>query len=189
MSERLITNSEHKNSFGNEVNLSKNIENRQNRPEKNSDKVDNSKTNIENLNQSAKLEALNSTETNVESTDEETSTPFVIQKHYKKTAYKQTLKSIRRQLPNNDKMFSGIIHQPVIEKISDISSSTIARPWGLLGGGIIALIGNTALLYMSRHYGFKYNYLMFAIFFVGGYIAVSIIEIIFKTLTKNKNID
>lgn len=189
MSERLMTNGEHKNTYENKTDLGENKENEQIKPENISDKIDNSKTSIEKLNQSAKLEALNSAETNVKTNTEETSTPLIIQKHHKKMVYKQTLKSVRRQLPLSERVFSGIIHQPVIERINDISSNTVARPWGLLGGGIIALIGSTILLYMSRHYGFEYNYLMFVLFFVGGYITISIIEIIVKALTKNKNLD
>lgn len=146
--------------------------------------IEDKSSDIESLILSAKQEALSSSETHLENAHENSPTPSVIQKHHKKLAYKQTLRSVRRQLPATDKIFSHIIHQPVVEKLSDFSSKTIARPSGLLSAGILALAGNAILLYMSRHYGFKYNYLFFVLFLSIGYLLGIIIEILIRNFNK-----
>lgn len=150
---------------------------------------ENNATKIESLSLSAKHEAISNAETHIDKSADNTPSPVVIQKHHKKHAYKQTLKSVRRQLPVADRAFSYIIHQPVIEKISDISSKTIARPSGLLSAGVVALLGNIILLYMSRHFGFRYNYFVFTALLVLGYTLGIFIEILSKVFSKNRNIN
>lgn len=79
------------------------------------------------------------------------------------------MRQIRSKLSKPDKTFSKVIHNKTVESVSEVSSKTIARPSGLLGGGICALLGSAYLLYMTKHYGFEYNYFVFFLLFVGGF--------------------
>lgn len=96
----------------------------------------------------------------------------------KKASYQQTLKFIRSRLPKSKKAFSKVIHNSTIEAVSNVSAKTVARPSGLLGGGIGAFVGSLYLLYVSKTYGFSdYNYAMFFLLFAGGFLVGLAIEL------------
>lgn len=100
---------------------------------------------------------------------------FGTQKQLKADAYKRTLKTVQRELKPTDRAFSKVIHQPFVETLSNVSEKTIARPSALLGGGLTALLGTSIVLYMSKHYGFRYNtFLFFALFIIGFGIGILI---------------
>jgi hypothetical protein len=61
--------------------------------------------------------------------------------------------------------------------VSGATGQTLARPSGLLGGGICALLGSLIYLYLAKHIGFNYNYLLFVLFFGGGFIIGLVIEL------------
>lgn len=103
--------------------------------------------------------------------------PEFINKDLKNQAYARTLKRAQRQLPAPARAFSKVIHQPVVETISDLSASTIARPSGILAGGITAFLGSTLFLWLARHYGYEYNFLLFALLFAGGFFIGLLVEL------------
>jgi hypothetical protein len=106
----------------------------------------------------------------------------------KKISLKRELKQIRRHLPKIDQLGSKVIHQPTIKIISETSAKTITRPSGLLGGGIAAFSGSGLYYYFSRHIGVKYNYLLFVLFFVGGFAVGLLIElVIWSSKHRNKS--
>jgi hypothetical protein len=96
---------------------------------------------------------------------------FWAQKELKDDAYNRTLKKVRGRLNPVDRAFSKVVHQPFIDAVSNFSGKTIARPSGILGGGLLALIGSGLLLYISKHYGFEYNFTVFLILFASGFVA------------------
>lgn len=93
---------------------------------------------------------------------------------------KQNLKNIRRDLGTTDRIISKIIHSPVLDKISEKSSSSIARPSGILGGSILAFLGSLSYLIFVKYVGITYNYLFFFGFFFLGFIVGIIIEFIIR---------
>lgn len=108
----------------------------------------------------------------------ETGSLLGVQQSLKTTAYKRTLGKIQQKLPPSLRIFSRLIHSPVIDKVSAVSAQTVARPSGILGGSICAFLGSVIVLYYSKHYGFKYNYLMVFIIFAGGYLAGAGLELL-----------
>ena len=60
--------------------------------------------------------------------------------------FDRTLTSVRRQLSAPEKQLSKFIHKPVIEKTSDFVGKTIARPSGILLGGIFSFIGSLGFI-------------------------------------------
>lgn len=103
--------------------------------------------------------------------------PNVSHKQLKNSAYVRTLAKVQEQLPTATRTFSQLIHQPVIEKASNLGAQTIARPSGILAGGFAALLGSAIVLYLSRKYGFQYNYTLFVALFVVGYFTGLLIEL------------
>ena len=93
-----------------------------------------------------------------------------INRELKDMAFRRTMKNTRRHMGAPSRMVSKIIHQPVVEKASEVASGTIARPSGIIGGGLCALLGSLLLLWLTKHYGYEYNYLMFIVFMAVGFV-------------------
>ena len=107
-----------------------------------------------------------------------------VTKHIKNERYKTSLSHIRQNLQPTQKIFSKVIHQPTIETISEVGAKTIARPSGLLGGGLVALFFSLALIILARRIGFVVPNSIFAITFVIGFCLGILVEIILSSLRK-----
>lgn len=110
---------------------------------------------------------------------------YGITKQLKADTYKRTLRKAQAHLSRSERSFSKIIHRPVIERTSDIAAKTVARPSGILFGGICAFLGTLFVLLISKRSGFSYNYLLFALMFISGYVIGLILELIFRVLRKS----
>lgn len=75
-------------------------------------------------------------------------------KSQKKTEYKKTLKSIQKNMNPAEKTFSKVIHNPVVEKTSDVAGATVARPAALLAGSVSALVITSIVYVIAHHYGY-----------------------------------
>jgi uncharacterized membrane protein YeaQ/YmgE (transglycosylase-associated protein family) len=163
-------------------------------PEKAKEKAE---TNVEK--HEAKLPELDKIRENINKQEEETKRPVVEvtndqhdtpppppNAELKAITLNRTLNKVRSQLKPTQRSFSKIIHQPVIEKASDITGSTIVRPSGFVFGSFVGLVGTSIMLYLSRHYGFKYNVFSFVIFFVAGFIVGLLLEFLYKLVRPHK---
>jgi hypothetical protein len=124
---------------------------------------DRSAEEIAKLASEAKQEAITGKDSKVSETSKDSGhhAPHIINRAVKSQAYKKLMGHIQRQLPKNQRSFSKFVHRPSVEAVSEFSSKTIARPSGLLGSGISALLGSLIVLWVSRHYGFSYNFTVF----------------------------
>src|SRR5688572_4126154 len=107
-------------------------------------------------------------------------------KDLKNLTFNRTLVRVRKQLSAPQKVLSNIIHQPVIDTLSEVGAKTVARPSGVFGGGLFALLGTASLLYLTRKHGYEFNYLVFAMMFVVGFLIGSLIEIAVKVLRRRQ---
>lgn len=140
------------------------------------------------IHKSIKEKAVDSDKVVIDKEDETPSQPILgVQRELKADAYKRTLKTVQRELNTTDRAFSKVIHQPLIETISNVSEKTIARPSALLGGGITALIGSSIVLYMSKHYGFPYSTFLFFALFVAGFGLGVLIEFGLRLTVKKRS--
>lgn len=105
----------------------------------------------------------------------------------KKSAYKKELHRIQGHLPKVQRQFSKVIHNSTVEAVSEVSGKTVARPSGLLGGGLVAFVGTLGLVLVSRHYGFRYNFFVFIILLVGGFFLGLVIEMVIRGLIKARS--
>lgn len=110
-----------------------------------------------------------------------------VQQAMKNRAYKREIAKIQTKLPPTSRRFSKIIHNKTVESISDIGAQTVARPSGLLGGSIAAFVGSLVLYFLAKQYGFRYNYLMMFILFVGGFVVGGLVELLGRKLLRNKH--
>lgn len=104
----------------------------------------------------------------------------------KEIKFKETMHYVRRRLKPSERKLSTFIHIPSVEKLSEVGAKTVARPSGLMGGGIVALGGSLAVLYIARHIGFEVPNSLFMVLFVAGFLVGIIVELLYKTLTIRK---
>lgn len=117
-------------------------------------------------------------EIKVENGNHRNEQPLYVNHELKSLALSRTLSRVRRQLSAPNRLLSKVIHQPAVQTISEATAKTVARPTGLLTGSFVALVGSSLALYLARHYGFSYNYLLIFVLFIGGYIAGFIIDLV-----------
>jgi hypothetical protein len=114
------------------------------------------------------------------------STLKVVTKDERSRAYKQTLGHIQSQMPPTDRATSKFIHNPVVERLSDIASATIARPNAILFGGIFAFVGLVAVYAYARFAGFTLKGSETIVIFATGWIIGMLFDIV-KNLFRKKD--
>lgn len=112
--------------------------------------------------------------------------PLHINSELKRITKDRELLHIQRRESAPVRSFSKLVHQPAVRAISDAASGTVSRPSGLLGGGLVALIGTSAYLYLSRHMGFEYNYFVFVLLFLAGFGIGLGLELLVWTATSSR---
>ncbi|MDZ7785785.1 MAG: hypothetical protein U5L95_01535 [Candidatus Saccharibacteria bacterium] len=170
---------------------------RQSTPEVDVDSAEQSKKNIERVKQLAEqeketneeqIEALREQVESTAETREHTplnsqetkSPPAYHQGDLKREGYKKTMKNVRSRLSPTQRAFSKVVHQKSVETISNAAGKTIARPSGVLGGGLIALAGSITVLYFAKHYGFQYNYTLFILLYAAGFVGGLLFEVLVR---------
>jgi hypothetical protein len=113
--------------------------------------------------------------------------PLYVNRELKQQTWNRSMNRVRKQLSAPNKALSKVIHQPAINAISNFGEKTVARPSGILAGGVCALIGSSFFLYMAKHYGFRYNYLLFFLFFIGGFFVGLILELLGRVFLSKKD--
>ncbi len=160
----------------------KNIEKLRENAEKAAE-LDPLKNQVESLAKTAETEAISGKEFNVGDKQAESSGhSFGIQKEIKMASYKKTLQNVRKKLPAHDRTLSRVIHQPAVEAVSEVASKTVARPSGFLGGSLVAFLGTAGFLFLTKYFGYSYNYTVLMVLFVGGFALGLILELILRTL-------
>lgn len=94
----------------------------------------------------------------------------------------QTLLKVQKNLPPIQRQFSRVVHNPVIETVSNIAGGTVARPSGLLSAGVFSLISSLVVVMICRFYGYEYNFVIGMAFFVLGFLVGLAIEFLIKLL-------
>ena len=69
-------------------------------------------------------------------------------------SFNSTIKEVRSQMSGPSRAFSVVIHNPVIEKVSDVVAATVARPNAILSGAVFAFLITTAIYLIARFNGY-----------------------------------
>jgi len=134
---------------------------------------------LETAQNAVKHEALSSKDIPIEDRKEDVPKQLFVNQELKSLSYQRIMTRTQKHLSAPARSFSKVIHQPVIDTLSKVSENTIARPSGLLAGGVCALLGSSIMLYMSKHYGFRYNLFVFIALFFAGFALGLLIELLF----------
>lgn len=95
-------------------------------------------------------------------------------------AYAQNLRRAQKQMSAPQRQLSKFIHKRGVETASNIGGATVARPSGLLVGGLFSVLSSLAILYICRHYGYEYNFLVGLASFAGGFVLGILVEGFYK---------
>lgn len=102
--------------------------------------------------------------------------PVLVNKQLKDIAFVRTMTRTRKKLHPTDRVLSKLIHNPVIDRPSDFLGKTLARPASMFWGALFAFIGTSVLLWITRHYGYEYNYFLALVLFVIGAVFGVLLE-------------
>jgi flagellar biosynthesis GTPase FlhF len=107
-----------------------------------------------------------------------------VTREIKEMAAERLLIRARRHLSPPARAMSRIIHQPVVDAISEVTGKTVARPSGILGGGVVAFLGTSFYYYIAKHYGYNYNAFVFLLLLVLGFAVGWTVEIAHSVFKK-----
>jgi translation elongation factor EF-G len=145
---------------------------------------------MEQIRSHAEVEAKSATEMLQEASQspvDQEKEPSFINYELKEIAYQRLLKRARKHLPGYSRAMSKVIHQPVIDNVSEVVGKTVGRPSGIIGGGLMALVGTSIYYVLARHFGYSYNPFVFLLLLTVGFIFGWSAEVIFKMLKSFSN--
>ena len=123
---------------------------------------------VDRLHAAAETKAVSGKETSVGEREQPKQHPVLVNKQLKDMAFSRAMTRARKKMSAPARAFSKVIHNPAVDKPSEFVGKTVARPTGMLWGAIFAFVGTSALLWITRYYGYEYNYLVAILLFVGG---------------------
>lgn len=103
-------------------------------------------------------------------------------KQEKIQSFKTTMHHVRSEMSAPERTLSKIIHQPAIEKTSEVIGSTVARPSGIIGAAIAAAIGLLFLFGIAKYAGFELSGSEMPILLLIGLIAGLLTEWVYKAI-------
>jgi hypothetical protein len=78
----------------------------------------------------------------------------VVSKKERTASYKHHMKQLQSELSPTQRTFSKFIHNPVVEKTSEVVGNTVARPNAVLSGAIVAFFLVLGVYLVSKYYGY-----------------------------------
>lgn len=72
----------------------------------------------------------------------------------RKKAYTAIVKQTQTELPTLSRAFSKVIHNPVVDKVSETLGNTVARPNAVLSGAVFAFLLTIAVYVIARLNGY-----------------------------------
>lgn len=77
-----------------------------------------------------------------------------ISKHEREASFNATMNEVRTHMSPSSRAFSKVIHNKTVEKLSDVTGSTIARPDAILSGAIVAFALTLGVYLLARNMGY-----------------------------------
>lgn len=70
-------------------------------------------------------------------------------------SYQRTMAQIQSEMSAPSRTFSKVIHAKAIEKTSEVTGATIARPNAILAGAVAAFIVSLGTYLLAKHFGYR----------------------------------
>lgn len=110
----------------------------------------------------------------------------VVSKKERDASYKQHMKQLQTELNPAQRTFSKVIHNPIVEKTSEVVGSTIARPNAILSGAMVAFFLVLGVYVVSKFYGYTLSGFESIGAFIVGWI-LGLLYDFFKVMITGKN--
>ncbi|MEO5948970.1 MAG: hypothetical protein ABIP74_01065 [Candidatus Saccharimonas sp.] len=104
--------------------------------------------------------------------------PRLITKKDKEQSFNTTMKEVRSQMSATSRGFSKVIHQPAVEKTSEVIGNTIARPNAILTGSLFAFLFTASFYLIARFNGYPLSGSETIASFIAGWCVGLIIDYI-----------
>lgn len=104
----------------------------------------------------------------------------------RETSFRQTMRSAQSKMSAPERTFSKIIHNPIVERVSDTISTTIARPDAIVSGALCAFLAVLSLYLTARYVGFALSGFETIGAFIVGWVIGMGYDFIKSVFPKNK---
>lgn len=98
-------------------------------------------------------------------------TERLITKEDRKDSFKKTMETVQSQLPKSSRAFSRVIHNPTVERVSEVTGRTVARPNAILSGSVAAFILTLAIYTLAKINGYPLSGFETIAAFIIGWLA------------------
>lgn len=105
----------------------------------------------------------------------------------RKEAFGTIMTEVQSQMSPAERTFSKFIHAPVVEKVSDVTSKTIARPNAILAGSLTAFVLVLATYLIARHYGYPLSGAETMLAFAAGWVLGVLFDFLRLMITGRHN--
>lgn len=134
---------------------------------------------VDEARQAVKQEAISGGETHKSSAEQRQ--PQQIRTREDRAArFDTTMRHVRQHLTRREKVLSTFMHQPAVEKVSDFTGKTIARPSGLIGGTVAAFVGLLSVYGVAKFAGFPLSGSEMPLLLLLGFFAGLFVEWAYK---------
>lgn len=103
-----------------------------------------------------------------------------------KRSFDKTMKQVQKDMSPASRTFSKVIHNPVVERVSETASNTIARPNLILAGALGTIIICSIAYFVAKKYGYVLSGSEAMLTFVFGWAVGAIIEFARVGITNRK---
>lgn len=97
-------------------------------------------------------------------------------------SFNTTMHSVRSHMNAPERSFSKLIHQPTVEKVSEVAGKTVARPSGIIGATIAAFIGLLSIYSIAKFAGFQLSGSEMPLLLAIGFLIGLLLEWAFKAV-------
>ncbi|SRR5690606_17324879 len=110
----------------------------------------------------------------------------VVSKKERKTSYKRHMKQVHSELNPVQRTFSKFIHNPAVEKTSDVIGGTVARPNAILSGAVVAFFLVLGVYVVAKFYGYPLSGFESIGAFIIGWVLGTLYDLIKVVVTGKK---
>lgn len=105
----------------------------------------------------------------------------------RREAFDAIMSEARTQMSPASRSFSKFIHSPVVERVSDATGKTVARPNAILAGSLTAFILVLGTYLVARHYGYPLSGAETMVAFAAGWVLGIVFDFLRLMITGRHN--
>lgn len=107
-----------------------------------------------------------------------------VHRSVKQQTYRATMRRVEAKLPAYQRTFSRFVNNANVDKISNVTARTVARPSGVLGSGVVAVVVMIAVTYYAHTLGFTVSSSVFVVALLIGWIIGLMCEAVWRMIKR-----